>query len=233
MNSIFMKKVKLVIIVTLLFSFIGCSNYPRNTSYIIEGFCLIITFASICIAIYFYHLNYIINRKNQELTDALAMNDNYKRLYEKLRDKELLTELTKNQPTPSGITPDINKLNNEQLFIYISDIIRSEKLFLNPKFGRQALIDRFHISSHRIGAAFSKGSHHKSLPDFVRECRLEYASQLLKQTDLSINDIITASGFSIASTFNHAFKEKYYLSPTEYREKEQELPLNKTNNLGT
>jgi len=139
-------------------------------------------------------------------------------LYERLRDKEILTSLTEMQNESPATYKDINKLNDKQLFIFFSDIIRSEKLFLNPKFGRQNLIDRFHISSHRIGAAFSKGSKHKSLPDFIRECRLEHACQLLKQTNLNINDIIIASGFSVASSFNHVFKERYSISPKEYRE---------------
>ncbi len=214
-----MKRTKLFIAL-LLFSnvIIGCSDYNGNNTHIYEGICLLITVASLETAFYFYQQYRTAENRNKALTDSMKNNTNYQMLYEKLRDKEVLAQLTKASPEPPVIPIEHNKLNNEQLFIFLSDTIRSEKLFLNPKFGRQTLVDRFQISSHRIGAAFAQGSHHKSLPDFIKDCRLEHACQLLRETKLSINDVMAASGFSKGSSFNHAFKEKYDLSPTEFRE---------------
>ena len=56
-----------------------------------------------------------------------------------------------------------------------------------------------------------------SVSDFIRDCRLEHACQLLKTTDMKIAEVAACSGFSRVTTFNHDFKTRYNLSPTEYR----------------
>ena len=110
-------------------------------------------------------------------------------------------------------------MNDEELFLYISDIIRRESLYLNPVLDRQTLIKRLNVSTHRIGAAFSKGSGFGSLPGYVRNLRLEYACVLLTtRPDLSVRAIGEASGFSNNSTFCSDFKARYGITPSEYRQ---------------
>ena len=93
----------------------------------------------------------------------------------------------------------MDELNDKQLFDYLSDVIRSEKLFLNQNFSRQLLMDRFHINERRIGAAFSCC---EGLPDFIRDLRLEYACQLITDhPEMNISDVATASGFSSLTVF--------------------------------
>ena len=140
-------------------------------------------------------------------------------------------------PEPSdshAFTPsDINALTDEQLFKYLSDVIRREKLFLDNNFGRKTLMERFHLTDRRIGAAFTKGSKsgseaggqsdgqkdYASISDFIRELRLEYACQLLTESpDMTISDIAATSGFGSPIVFNRAFKAKYEITPTYYRE---------------
>ena len=126
-------------------------------------------------------------------------------------------------PEPSDInafTPsDINALSDEQLFEYLSEVIRSEKLFTDNDFGREVLMQRFNISERRIGAAFSKGSPYASIADFSRELRLEYACQLLtERPDMSISEIAATCGYGSPVAFNRAFKAKYEITPSYYRE---------------
>ena len=112
----------------------------------------------------------------------------------------------------------LDSLNDEQLFDYLSNIIRNEELYLNPNFGRQVLIDRFHLTDRRIGAAFAHGGSHNSLPDFIRDLRLEYACQLITDNPtMSISDVATASGFSNLTVFGRDFKRKYEVTPTYFR----------------
>ena len=95
-------------------------------------------------------------------------------------------------------------------------MIRRERLFTNPNFGRQTLIDRFHLTERRIGSVFSYGG---SLPDFIRDLRIQYACQLLTEhPEMSISDIATASGFSGLSVFSREFKRKLEVTPSYYRE---------------
>ena len=105
---------------------------------------------------------------------------------------------------------------DKELFAQLSEAIRREKLFTDPNFGRQTLVDRFHLTERRIGAAFSQAG---SLPDFIRDLRLEYACRLLSDhPEMSIGDIATASGFSSLSVFSREFKRKLEVTPSYYRE---------------
>ena len=117
----------------------------------------------------------------------------------------------------SRLGESLNDQTTKQLFEHISHAIISEQLYLQPLFDREAAATHFGISSRRIGAAFTQGSPYKSLPDFIRECRLRHACRLLRDTTMTIADIAAASGFSRITTFNHDFKAKYELTPTEFR----------------
>ena len=111
-------------------------------------------------------------------------------------------------------------MNDEELFQYLSDIIRREQLYLNPLLDRQGLISRLGVSAHRIGAAFSTGSEFHSLPGFIRSLRLEHACSLLTSfPELSVKAVGESSGFSNNSTFCADFKTRYGITPSDYRQK--------------
>ena len=147
-----------------------------------------------------------INRKNRVLVEQIAEAVKYKKMSEELSVKS--EELGERSRELEG--------SDEQLFRQLSETIRRERLFTNPNFGRQTLIDRFHLNERRIGAAFSHGG---SLPDFIRELRLEHACQLLTDhPEMSISDVAAASGFSSLSVFSREFKRKLEVTPSYYRE---------------
>ena len=105
------------------------------------------------------------------------------------------------------------------LFVHISQTIVREKLYLDSTFDRQAAIDYFHLSKERVGAAFAQGSAHASISNFINECRLEYAVNLLNdQPALSVSQVAQASGFSDANYFGRKFKARFGLSPTQFRQ---------------
>lgn len=142
-----------------------------------------------------------INRKNRVLVEQIAEAVKYKGLAEKEERKTIVPH---------------TELSDEELFKQLSEVIRHERLFTNPNFGRQMLIDRFHLTERRIGSVFSYGG---SLPDFIRELRLENACRLLSDhPEMSISDIAIASGFSSLSVFSREFKRKLEVTPTYYRE---------------
>lgn len=92
-------------------------------------------------------------------------------------------------------------------------------MFVDPRLDRQTLVDRFGVSKDRIGAAFAKGSPYKSIIDFLTDCRLPYAAKLLASRPyLSIADVARMSGFPSADTFGRNFKQKYALTPSQFRE---------------
>ena len=145
-----------------------------------------------------------INRKNRVLTLQMM---------ESMKYKKEINNNSKLQTPNSKL--NVEELDDAQLFDYLSNVIRSEKLFLNQNFSRQLLIDRFHINERRIGAAFSRC---EGLPDFIRDLRLEYACQMMTDNpEMSISDVATASGFSNLTVFGRDFKRKYEVTPTYFR----------------
>ena len=107
-----------------------------------------------------------------------------------------------------------------ELYKQLTDAIRNEQLYTVPKFGRKELVERFHLSSKRVSTAFSMAG--TSVPEFIRECRLEHARKLIvERPDMTLVEIATASGFVHASTFTVDFKNKYGVSPTKYREQKE------------
>ena len=177
----------------------------HNEMLALAGFVLVLLSMLFIIRLLIQHR--AINRKNHVLTEQMMESMKYKK--QESQNSKLQTPNSKLQ------TQDVDKLNDEQLFDYLSDVIRSEELFLNPNFSRQLLIDRFHVNERRIGAAFSCC---EGLPDFIRDLRLEYACQLITDNpEMSIGDVATASGFSNLTVFGRDFKRKYEVTPTYFR----------------
>lgn len=55
---------------------------------------------------------------------------------------------------------------------------------------------------------------------FINDCRLQKAAQLLRESALPVKEIAFQTGFESASYFIRRFKDKYKLTPNEYRKQE-------------
>ena len=75
------------------------------------------------------------------------------------------------------------------------------------------------------------GTNHRYIDDAIRECsdsastkafinsyRVDHAARLLTDTDEPIALIAEMSGFSNRTSFNEWFRERYKMTPSEYRE---------------
>ena len=168
-------------------------------------------------AVYVFRQWRITKHKNrimaQQITEALE----YK---EKLKEQKKMQAAADSNTAAANLNiSDFTTLNDEQLFIYLRDLIESEQMFLQPDFGRQTLIDRTGLSKDRIGAAFAQGSDMNSLPAYVRELRLDYAIRLMNdQPDIAVEQVSQASGFTSADTFTRNFRTKYGMTPTAYKQ---------------
>jgi AraC-like DNA-binding protein len=151
--------------------------------------------------------NRAISRKNRLLVQQIGETMSYKDMYW----EERLSQAPMNNP-------DINTLNDDQLFQYINEVIVREKLFLNPKFERQTIMDRFQLSKDRVGAIFSKGSNHAKMTGYIQQLRLEYGAKLLvERPDMSIVQIATESGFGSNTYFTERFRQYFSMTPSEFR----------------
>lgn len=150
------------------------------------------------------------DKKNRVLAREIAEAITYK---EKWLEREELGVKSEALRVESEADPD------RALFLQIQELVIREKLFLDPSLDRQTLVDRLGLSKERIGAAFAKGSPFKSLIEFLNDCRLPYAAKLLtERPDLSIAEVAKESGFPSADTLGRNFKQRFTLTPTQFRD---------------
>ena len=57
----------------------------------------------------------------------------------------------------------------------------------------------------------------RTVTEFIRHIRLEQSRNLMKTTDLNISQIVYSIGFTSRSYFSKIFKEKFGLSPNEFK----------------
>lgn len=78
------------------------------------------------------------------------------------------------------------------------------------------MAEALYISPYVLSRQFS-GTFHSSFNRYLDETRLGYAVNLLSYTGRSITDIWLEAGFESQRTFNRVFREKYHMSPRDYR----------------
>ena len=183
---------------------------------LIAWFVAVIALLLACFAVYYFLRHREETRKNRILARQITEAMDYKKKYlDSLEFRVQGSEFSIATDQPD--TP-LESMSSEALFAHISQVIVRDKLFLDPAFDRQADIDYFHLSKERIGAAFSQGSDYASISDFINECRLEYAVNLLNdQPSLPVSQVAQASGFSDANYFGRKFKARFGLSPSQYK----------------
>ena len=167
----------------------------------------------------------VIRRKNLVLVEQIGEAIEYKEKYEAVADdgkKSSDTKREKAVPVTPAIESDLlslDDISDDELFRRLRHAIKREHLYLDPSLDRQKIMDIFQLSRHRVGAAFAQGSEFASLSDFIRDCRLEYSCNLLvTRPDLSIKEVAAKSGFNYASNYSSDFKNRYTMTPSNYRE---------------
>ena len=77
------------------------------------------------------------------------------------------------------------------------------------------LSDNFYYSENYLNTLF-KNFRGVSIQQYCRDCKLSYAARLLKE-EKSVVDIITQLGYHNKTYFYKIFKEKYRMTPNEYK----------------
>lgn len=150
--------------------------------------------------------NRSIVRKNRQLAQQIADAVSYKNKYIEVKLAQ----------KPS--IPDVETMSEEQLFQYINEVVVHEKLFLDPRFGRQTIMERFSLSKGRVGTIFSKGSEFSKLSSYILRLRMEYAAKLLvEQPEMTIVQIANECGFSSHTYFSSCFRQHYGIIPKDFR----------------
>ena len=148
-----------------------------------------------------------VNSKNKAISRQIAEVLNYKERLEKEK-----------KPTDYMVSrASISKMDAPAMYRFLTGAIRNQRLYLDPSFGRHTLNERFGVSYNQIGKAFSSAG--TTFAAFVNDLRLDFACKLLlKDESRSISDVASSSGFTSSLSFGRSFKQKFALTPSEYRQ---------------
>lgn len=102
----------------------------------------------------------------------------------------------------------------------IHSLFVKEKIFLNPRLklsdvARMAGTNRTYLSR------FFNNDKDSTFYEYVNTLRVDYASELLSSTTMSIEDIAEKSGFNSRTSFYRVFLSIKGISPSQYRENQQ------------
>ncbi|MDU1889634.1 MAG: two-component regulator propeller domain-containing protein [Dysgonomonas sp.] len=112
------------------------------------------------------------------------------------------------------------KLTHKENTKFVQDIMDIiNKNIMDKKLSALFIANELNISSRHLYRRLNEiGS--ISPADMIKESRLHIARNLLRNTKMTIDEVIFNSGFTNRATFFRAFSQKYGCTPKEYREKE-------------
>ncbi|MBJ2125958.1 substrate-binding domain-containing protein [Flavobacterium sp. IB48] len=113
------------------------------------------------------------------------------------------------------IEPESKFGNQEQTFITkMNSIIMAN--VENPKFSVEELADKLGVSRVQLYRKV-KAIIGINISDHINNVKLEKAAELLKSNEMNISEIAYSLGFSSPNYFSTAFKNKFGISPKEYK----------------
>ena len=118
---------------------------------------------------------------------------------------------------------------NKELLAYVNSIEGQHKTplwqVMEANYTYNLSIEEFSRIAERSVASFKRefqDYYHTSPGKWLTHRRLEYAKLLLEESKKNVSEIVDASGFENLTHFSRIFKEKYCLSPLQYRRKKND-----------
>lgn len=93
---------------------------------------------------------------------------------------------------------------------------------LEEEISRNTLAGLVYMSPDHMTRIFKKATG-MTISDYILDRKMVKAEKMLSETDLSVSYIASSLGYSNISHFSGAFKKKYQLSPSEYRQGERKM----------
>lgn len=101
-----------------------------------------------------------------------------------------------------------------------TDIVYKSVEYVSKNFREKITLDKMAfelgVSKYVLSRMFAK-TFHCNFVTYVNGIRLNYAASMIKSTQDSITNICYECGFESQRTFNRVFKERYRMTPREYR----------------
>lgn len=136
----------------------------------------------------------------QDIKEQYDVEDFYYWFMQLIKNTFVELDKMENNPTKTVIVL-IEKVILEHLEEDLSLEFIAEKVFLSPKY-----ISR--IFKEETGV---------NITQYITDCKLKKAAKLLLETNISLEELIKQVGFSSSNYFIKKFKEKYSITPVQYR----------------
>jgi len=114
--------------------------------------------------------------------------------------------------------------NNAELSAYFQSLLKSDapslSQIMEANFCYNLTLADFARLSHRSLSTFKRDFrkyYHQSPGKWLMQKRLDYAAVLLKNPGLNVSEVAFDCGFEDLSHFSRAFKDKFGISPAQYR----------------
>jgi len=184
----------------------------RNRNYFLFASlgCVLLT---IVLGIWIYYSRTVV-RKNRGLYRQIAEQDFLTEAWEREREKNLkLQELLKSY-SASLIEED----EEDEVFRRLTLLMKEKCLYIDSEIKRNEIAALIGISDRRLHDCI-KNNTGMTFTGYVNSLRLSCSRELLSQKGgkLTVDAIALESGFSSRATFYRHFREKYGLSPEEFR----------------
>lgn len=106
---------------------------------------------------------------------------------------------------------------SQQLYRKLCDLMREKQPYTNSDLNRETLAQMLGTNFIYVADAIRECTDGMTLSDFLDDWRIRHAAQMLADTDEPVGLVTEISGFASRSHFNTLFREKYKMTPTEYR----------------
>lgn len=127
-------------------------------------------------------------------------------------DDSAMTNKEENKEEVSQITNEDKSCFND-----LDIKIRSEKLYLDPDLTRDKILQIINISKNRLSPMIQAFTG-ENLNGYINGLRLEYSLKLLKENDkYTIEAVAMDSGFNNIRTYQRLFRNKYGMSPAQFK----------------
>ena len=146
---------------------------------------------------------HVIRRKNRKMAElVLQLDDQRKEIHSVENELERWEEEIK---------------ADEKLFFSFDWQVKEQKLYLNYQLGRDDYAQLMGVDRNRFAAILKKFTSN-NLSTYLNDLRLEYSVTLFREhPDWPINRVAEESALPRISTFYRLFKDKYGISPNNFR----------------
>ena len=112
-----------------------------------------------------------------------------------------------------------NTDNTDQTLYYrIVEYLQTTQQYTDPDISRESLARELGTNRQYIIDAISNNTN-MSFNEFINNFRIDYSRNLLlKEENILIKEVYTEAGFKNRNTFSLLFKEKFGMSPSEFRD---------------